>query len=162
GVDLKIEDFDEISSRTPMIADLKPGGKYTAIDLGRAGGIGLVARRLVEKGFLDGNQLTVSGLTIGEESGLANETPRQDLVYSTDNPIKPHGGLVILKGNLAPEGSVLKVAGHERPSHRGPARIFEREEDAMNAVTSKQIKDGDVIVIRYEGPKGGPGMREML
>ncbi|HKE04829.1 MAG TPA: dihydroxy-acid dehydratase [Blastocatellia bacterium] len=162
GVDLKIEDFDEISSRTPMIADLKPGGKYTAIDLGRAGGIALVARRLVEKGYLDGNQLTVSGLTIGEESGLANETPGQDVVYPTDNPIKPHGGLVILKGNLAPEGSVVKVAGHERPYHRGPARIYEREEDAMNAVTSKQIKDGDVIVIRYEGPKGGPGMREML
>ncbi len=162
GVDLKIEDFDEISNRTPMIADLKPGGKYTAIDLGRAGGIGLVARRLVEKGYLDGSQLTVSGLTIGEESGLANETPGQDVVYSTDAPIKPHGGLAILKGNLAPEGSVVKVAGHERLYHKGPARIFEREEDAMKAVTSKLIKDGDVLVIRYEGPKGGPGMREML
>jgi len=162
GVDLKIEDFDEISKRTPLIADLKPGGKYTAIDLGRAGGIGLVARRLVEKGFIDGGQMTVSGLTIGQEAELASETPGQDVVYAADNPIKQSGGLVILKGNLAPEGSVVKVAGHERPYHRGPARIFEREEDAMKAVTGKQIKDGDVVVIRYEGPKGGPGMREML
>lgn len=162
GVDLKIEDFDEISKRTPLIADLKPGGKYTAIDLGRAGGISLVARRLVEKGYIDGSQITVSGLTIGQEAELANETPGQDVVYAADKPIKPSGGLVILKGKLAPEGSVVKVAGHERPYHRGPARIFEREEDAMEAVTSKQIKDGDVVVIRYEGPKGGPGMREML
>jgi dihydroxy-acid dehydratase len=162
GVDLKIEDFDEISKRTPLIADLKPGGKYTAIDLGRAGGIGLVARRLVEKGYIDGGQMTVSGLTIGQEAELAGETPGQDVVYVADNPIKKSGGLVILKGNLAPEGSVVKVAGHERPYHRGPARIFEREEDAMKAVTDKQVKDGDVIVIRYEGPKGGPGMREML
>jgi dihydroxy-acid dehydratase len=162
GVDLKIEDFDEISKRTPLIADLKPGGKYTAIDLGRAGGIGLVARRLVEKGYIDGGQMTVSGVTIGQEAELASETPGQDVVYPADNPIKQSGGLVILKGNLAPEGSVVKVAGHDRPYHRGPARIFEREEDAMKAVTGKQIKDGDVVVIRYEGPKGGPGMREML
>jgi dihydroxy-acid dehydratase len=162
GVDLKIEDFDEISKRTPLIADLKPGGKYTAIDLGCAGGIGLVARRLVEKGYIDEGQMTVSGLTIGQEAELAGETPGQDVVYAADNPIKKSGGLVILKGNLAPEGSVVKVAGHERPYHRGPARIFEREEDAMDAVTGKQVKDGDVIVIRYEGPKGGPGMREML
>jgi len=162
GVDLKIEDFDEISKRTPLIADLKPGGKYTAIDLGRAGGIGLVARRLVEKGYINGGQMTVSGLTIGQEAELASETPGQDVIYAADNPIKQSGGLVILKGNLAPEGSVAKVAGHERHYHRGPARIFEREEDAMKAVTGKQIKDGDVVVIRYEGPKGGPGMREML
>ncbi|MGH9765901.1 MAG: dihydroxy-acid dehydratase [Blastocatellia bacterium] len=162
GIDLKIEEFDEISKRTPIIADLKPGGKYTAIDLGRAGGISLVARRLVEKGYIDGSQMTVSGLTIGQESGLANETPGQDVVRTGANPIKPHGGLVILKGKLAPEGAVVKVAGHERSYHRGPARIFGREEDAMRAVTSKRIKDGDVIVIRYEGPKGGPGMREML
>jgi dihydroxy-acid dehydratase len=162
GIDLKIEDFDEVSKRTPLIADLKPGGKYTAIDLGRAGGIGLVARRLVEKGYIDGGQMTVSGLTIGQEAELAGETPGQDVVYAADNPIKQSGGLVILKGNLAPDGSVVKVAGHERPYHRGPVRIFEREEDAMKAVTGKQIKDGDVVVIRYEGPKGGPGMREML
>ncbi len=162
GIDLTIDDFDQISRRTPLIADLKPGGKYTAIDLGRAGGIGLVARRLVDGGLLDGSQMTVTGLTIGQETELADETPGQDVVYATDNPIKSQGGLVILKGNLAPEGSVVKVAGHERRHHRGPARIFEREEDAMNAVTTKQIKPGDVVVIRYEGPKGGPGMREML
>ncbi len=162
GIDLKIEDFDEISRRTPLIADLKPGGKYTAIDLGRAGGIGLVARRLVEGGYIDGSQMTVSGLPVAEEAGLADETPGQEVVYPTDNPLKPSGGLVILKGNLAPEGSVVKVAGHERPYHRGPARIFEREEDAMKAVTGHQIKAGDVVVVRYEGPKGGPGMREML
>jgi dihydroxy-acid dehydratase len=162
GIDLKIEDFDVISKRTPLIADLKPGGKYTAIDLGRAGGIGLVARRLVEKGYIDGSQATVSGLTIGQEAELANEVPGQTVVYPTDKPIKSSGGLVILKGNLASEGSVVKVAGHERTYHRGPARIFEREEDAMKAVTGKQIKNGDVVVIRYEGPKGGPGMREML
>ena len=162
GIDLTIDDFDKINSRTPLIADLKPGGKYTAVDLGRAGGIGLVARRLVEGGFLDGSQMTVSGLNISQEAELSDETPGQDVVYPTDNPIKAHGGLVILKGNLAPEGSVVKVAGHERSYHRGPARIFEREEDAMHAVTSKQIKPGDVVVIRYEGPRGGPGMREML
>lgn len=162
GIELTIDDFDEISSRTPMIADLKPGGKYTAVELGKAGGIGLVARRLVEGGYLSGGQMTVSGLTIEEEAGLADETPGQDVVYPTSNPIKPNGGLVILKGNLAPEGCVVKLSGFERKMHRGPARVFEREEDAMNAVTSKQIKPGDVVVIRYEGPKGGPGMREML
>lgn len=162
GVELSIDDFDAISSRTPMIADLKPGGKYTAIELSQAGGIGLVARRLVEGGYLDGEQLTVSGLTIGQEIELADETPGQDVVYTTDKPIKPNGGLVILKGNLAPEGSVVKLSGFERKKHQGPARVFEREEDAMTAVTSKQIKPGDVVVIRYEGPKGGPGMREML
>lgn len=162
GIGLTIDDFDEISSRTPMIADLKPGGKYTAVELGKAGGIGLVARRLMEGGYLSGGQMTVSGLTIEEEAGLADETPGQDVVYPTSNPIKPNGGLVILKGNLAPEGCVVKLSGFERKMHRGPARVFEREEDAMNAVTSKQIKPGDVVVIRYEGPKGGPGMREML
>ena len=162
GIALSIGDFDAISRRTPLIADLKPGGKYTAIDLGNAGGIGLIARRLVEGGYLDGSQLTVSGLTIAQETELVDETPGQTVVYPIDKPIKSNGGLVILKGNLAPEGSVVKVAGHERAYHRGPARIFEREEDAMTAVTSKLIKPGDVLVIRYEGPKGGPGMREML
>jgi len=162
GIDLNIDDFDTISSRTPMIADLKPGGKYTAIELSQAGGIGLVARRLVEGGYLDGEQLTVSGLSVAQESELADETPGQDVVYTTEKPIKPNGGLIILKGNLAPEGSVVKLSGFERKKHQGPARVFEREEDAMNAVTSKQIKPGDVVVIRYEGPKGGPGMREML
>lgn len=162
GVELTIDDFNAISDRTPMIADLKPGGKYTAIELSHAGGIGLVARRLVEGGYLDGSQLTVSGLTVAQESELADETPGQDVVYTTENPLKPNGGLVILKGNLAPEGSVVKLSGFERKKHQGPARVFEREEDAMHAVTSKQIKPGDVVVIRYEGPKGGPGMREML
>jgi dihydroxy-acid dehydratase len=162
GIELSIDDFDAISSRTPMIADLKPGGRYTAIDLGRAGGIGLVAQRMVEGGLLDGSQMTVTGLTIGEEAAMATETAGQDVVVTAANPLKPTGGLAILKGNLAPEGCVVKVAGHERPYHRGPARIFEREEEAMAAVTSKSIKPGDVIVIRYEGPKGGPGMREML
>lgn len=162
GVPLEIDDFDAISRRTPLIADLKPGGKYTAIDLGRAGGIGLVARRLVEAGLMDGNQMTVSGLTIAQEVELADETPGQDVVYTAETALKPSGGLVILKGNLAPEGCVVKLSGFERKKHRGPARVFEREEDAMAAVTSRQIKAGDVVVIRYEGPKGGPGMREML
>ncbi len=162
GVSLNIDDFDTISARTPLIADLKPGGKYTAVDLGKAGGIGLVARRLVEGGYLNGEQMTVSGLTIKQEAELADETPGQDVVYPTNNPLKPNGGLVILKGNLAPEGCVLKLSGFERKQHRGPARVFECEEDAMHAVTQKQIQAGDVVVIRYEGPKGGPGMREML
>jgi dihydroxy-acid dehydratase len=162
GVPLTIDDFDAISERTPLIADLKPSGRYTAIDLGLAGGIGLVARRLVEAKLVDGTQKTVSGLTFAEEAELATETPGQDVVVSATNPLKPTGGLVILKGNLAPEGCVVKVSGHERPYHRGPARVFEREEDAMQAVTGKQVKAGDVVVIRYEGPRGGPGMREML
>lgn len=162
GVPLKIDDFDAISARTPLIADLKPGGKYTAIDLGRAGGIGLVARRLVEGGLMDGSQMTVSGLTIAQEVELTDETPGQTVVYTPETALKPTGGLVILKGNIAPDGAVVKVAGHERTYHRGPARIFEREEDAMAAVTKKIIKAGDTVVIRYEGPKGGPGMREML
>jgi dihydroxy-acid dehydratase len=161
-VQLTIDDFDTISARTPLITDLKPGGKYTAIDLGKAGGIGLVARRLVEGGYLHGDQLTVSGLTIKQEAELADETPGQDVVYTTENPVKPNGGLVILKGNIAPEGCVLKLSGFERKQQRGPARVFECEEDAMHAVTQKEIKAGDVVVIRYEGPKGGPGMREML
>ena len=162
GIPLDIEDFNTISSRTPLIADLKPGGKYTAVELGKAGGIGLVARRLVEGGFLHADEVTVSGLTLAQEAELADETPGQDVVFTTDKPIKPNGGLVILKGNLAPEGAVVKLSGFERKIHQGPARVFEREEDAMQAVTNKQIKPGDVVVIRYEGPKGGPGMREML
>jgi dihydroxy-acid dehydratase len=162
GVPLAIDDFDAISSRTPVITDLKPGGKYTAIDLGRAGGIGLVARRLVEGGLMDGSQMTVSGLTIQDEVALADEAPGQEVIFPVEKALKPTGGLVILKGNLAPEGAVLKLSGFEHKTHRGPARIFDREEDAMAAVTKNQIKAGDVVVIRYEGPKGGPGMREML
>jgi dihydroxy-acid dehydratase len=162
GVPLTIEDFDAISSRTPIIADLKPGGRYVAVDVHRAGGIPLIAKKLLEAGLIDGSQMTPSGKTIAEEAARATETPGQDVVRPVSNPIKKTGGLVILKGNLAPEGCVIKVAGVARTHHRGPARVFDCEEDAMHAVTSKSIKAGDVVVIRYEGPRGGPGMREML
>ncbi|HWP59118.1 MAG TPA: dihydroxy-acid dehydratase [Candidatus Acidoferrales bacterium] len=162
GVDLKIDDFDEISSRTPLIADLKPGGRFVANDLYRAGGIGLVAKRLLDAGLIHGDAITVSGKTLRESAASASETPGQEVVRTVANPLKPTGGLVILRGNLAPEGCVVKVAGHERMTHRGPARVFDREEDAFQAVQSGRIKQNDVVVIRYEGPKGGPGMREML
>src|SRR6266699_2324346 len=161
-VPLTIDDFDAISKRTPLIADLKPAGRYVAVDVHRAGGIQLIAKNLVEGGFVDERQMTASGRTIGEEARRAQETPGQDVVRPVTNPLKKTGGLVILKGNLAPEGCVVKISGHERLHHRGPARVFDREEDAMQAVTSKRIKEGDVVVIRYEGPRGGPGMREML
>ncbi|HUI41959.1 MAG TPA: dihydroxy-acid dehydratase [Terriglobia bacterium] len=162
GVPLVLDDFDRISARTPILADLKPAGRYVSVDLHRAGGIPLVALRMLEAGLLHGNAITVTGRSLGEEARRAVETPGQDVVRAASNPLKPTGGLVVLKGNLAPEGAVVKVSGHERLSHRGPARVFEREEDAMRAVTHKQIKSGDVVVIRYEGPRGGPGMREML
>src|ERR671925_358547 len=162
GIPLSIDDFDVISARTPLLADLKPGGRYVAVDLQRAGGIPLMAKRLLDAGLLDARQMTVSGRTIGEEARAAAEAPGQDVVRPLSNPIKPTGGLVILKGSLAPEGCVVKVAGYERVYHRGPARVFDREEDAMRAVTHGLIKAGDVMVIRYEGPRGGPGMREML
>jgi len=162
GVPLAIEDFDTISSRTPIIADLKPAGRYVAVDVHRAGGIPLIAKKLLEAGLIDGSQMTPSGRTIAEEAGSVTETPGQDVVRSVSNPIKKTGGLVILKGNLAPEGCVIKVAGYERTHHRGPARVFDSEEDAMRAVIGKSIHAGDVVVIRYEGPRGGPGMREML
>jgi dihydroxy-acid dehydratase len=162
GVELTIDDFDRISSRTPLIADLKPGGRFVANDLYAAGGIQLVARRLVEAGIIHGDAMTVTGKTVGEASRVAKETPGQEVVRLISNPLKPTGGLVILKGNLAPEGSVVKVAGHERMTHKGPARVFDREEDAFQAVQTGQIRPNDVVVIRYEGPKGGPGMREML
>src|SRR6266704_2078807 len=162
NVPLLIDDFDTVSKRTPLLADLKPGGQYVAVDLDRAGGVPLLVQRLVSAGLVDAKQLTPSGRTIGEEAHAAVESPGQDVVRLLSDPIKPNGGLVILKGNIAPEGGVVKIAGHERPYHRGPARVFGREEDAMRAVTHDEIKAGDVVVIRYEGPRGGPGMREML
>ncbi len=162
GVELTIDDFDRISERTPLIADLKPGGRFVANDLYQAGGIQLVAKRLIEAGLIHGDTITVLGKTIAEAAQMTKETPGQEVVRAMTNPLKSTGGLVILKGNLAPEGCVVKVAGHERMIHKGPARVFEREEDAFKAVQAGQIKDNDVVVIRYEGPKGGPGMREML
>lgn len=162
NVPLTIDDFDVVSSRTPLIADLRPGGRYLAADLDKAGGMELVAKRLVEAGKLDGTRPTPSGRSLAEEVASAHEAPGQDVVVNVDHPLKKTGGLVILKGNLAPEGCVIKVAGHERLEHKGPARVYDSEEEAMNAVTANLIKPGDVVVIRYEGPKGGPGMREML
>jgi dihydroxy-acid dehydratase len=162
GIPLAIDDFDSVSTRTPLIADLKPGGRYVAVDVDRAGGIQLIAQRLVQAGLVDGEQLTTSGQTLAVEAAKAVETPGQDVIRPLVNPLKPTGGLVILHGNLAPEGCVVKMAGHERLYQRGPARVFDCEEDAMTAVTRRDIKAGDVVVIRYEGPKGGPGMREML
>jgi dihydroxy-acid dehydratase len=162
GVGLSLDDFDRISERVPLLADLKPGGRFVATDLYRAGGTGLVAKRLDEAGLLRGSALTVSGRSIGDEAKAANEAPAQEVVRPLSNPIKSTGGLVILKGNLAPEGCVVKVAGHEHLHHRGPARVFDSEEEAFAAVQQGQIRSGDVLVIRYEGPRGGPGMREML
>ena len=162
GVQLTLDDFDRISERTPYLADLKPGGQFTAPDLYRAGGVGLVAKRLHEARLLYAEATTVTGRTIGEEAQAAVETSGQEVVRPLNNPLKATGGLVILRGNLAPEGCVVKVAGHERLTHRGPARVFDCEEDAFAAVKNRAIKPGDVLVIRYEGPMGGPGMREML
>jgi dihydroxy-acid dehydratase len=162
GVPLSIDDFDRISARTPLLADLKPSGRFAAADLDRAGGIQLIAKRLFDGGKLDGSQLTPTGRTLAEETSRAKESPGQEVVWRADKPLKPTGGLVILRGSLAPDGCVIKVAGQERQQHRGPARVFDREEDAMNAVTGGAILPGDVVIIRYEGPKGGPGMREML
>ena len=163
GVALALDDFDRVSARTPLIADLKPAGKYVAVDVHRAGGIPLIVKKLLEGGpdFIDGAQMTPSGKTIGEEARAAKETPGQDVIHSVENALKKTGGLVILKGNLAPEGAVVKVT-HVRLQHRGRARVFDSEEQAMRAVTGKTIQAGDVVVIRYEGPQGGPGMREMF
>jgi dihydroxy-acid dehydratase len=162
GVGLSLDDFDRISERVPLLADLKPGGRFVATDLYHAGGTGLVAKRLDEAGLLHGGALTVSGRSIGDEAKAANETAAQEVVRPLDRPIKPTGGLVILTGNLAPEGCVVKVAGHEHLHHRGPACVFDSEEAAFAAVQHGRIRAGDVVVIRYEGPRGGPGMREML
>ena len=162
GVRLTIDDFDKINRKVPLLADLKPGGRFMATDLYAAGGTTLVAKRLLDAGLLHANQPTVTGRTIGEEAGRATETPGQQVLRPLSDPIKPTGGMVILKGNLAPEGCVVKVAGHSIMTFRGPAKVFDREEDAFAAVKARQIKAGDVVVIRYEGPSGGPGMREML
>ncbi len=162
GQPLTIDDFDRISARTPLLADLKPGGRFVAADLHRAGGVRLVAKRLFEAGLLHGDALTVTGRSIAEEAGEAVEMPGQEVVRSTATPLKPSGGLAILKGNLAPEGCVVKLAGYERLHHRGPARVFDNEDAAFGAIRRRAVRHGDVVVIRYEGPVGGPGMPEML
>ncbi len=162
GVKLSIDDFDRISRKTPLLADLKPWGRFTAPEMYKAGGMAVVAKRLLDAGLLHANERTVTGRTIGEEVRAAREEPGRQVVRPLDSPLKQTGGMVILRGNLAPEGCVAKVSGQTRVNHRGPARVFDREEDAFAAVKNGKIKAGDVIVIRYEGPKGGPGMREML
>jgi dihydroxy-acid dehydratase len=162
GIPLSIDDFDAISKRTPYICDLTPAGKYMASHYQAAGGSRLLARRMIDAGHADGSALTISGKTLAEEAALAKETPGQDVIHTFEKPIKPNGGLVILKGNLAPEGCVMKIAAAGKYEHRGPARVFDSEEDCFKVVQEGGIKPGDVVVIRYEGPKGGPGMREML
>jgi dihydroxy-acid dehydratase len=162
GIELSIEDFDAIARRTPLLCDLTPGGRYVAVDLYRAGGVPLVARRLLDAGLLHPDAQTVTGRSVGDHAREAVETPGQRVVRPLDDPLQPTGGLAILHGNLAPEGCVVKLAGHERRRHEGPARVFESEEAAMAAVTTAAIEPGDVVVIRNEGPAGGPGMREML
>jgi len=162
GVPLVIDDFDSLSAKTPLLADLKPGGRFVAHDMQRAGGTRLLAQRLREAGLLSPEEMTVSGRTIGDEAKEARESVGQIVVRPLSNPIQATGGLVILRGSLAPEGCVVKMAGHSRTKHRGPARVFDREEDAFAAVQARTIAPGDVLVIRYEGPSGGPGMREML
>lgn len=162
GVPLTIDDFDRISARTPLYVDLMPGGHYTAVEVFRAGGIPVIAKRALEAGIVDGSAMTVTGRTFAEEANDSKEVAGQKVVRPLGQPIKTSGGLRILRGNLAPEGAVAKVVGHERSTHRGPARVFDCEEDAMAAVTGGQIRAGDVVIIRYEGPRGGPGMREML
>jgi dihydroxy-acid dehydratase len=161
-IPISLEDFDRISARTPLVGDLKPGGKYMAVDLDRAGGVPLVAQRLIAAGKFDGAALTADGRPWSVHAAAAVETPGQEVVRPLDNPVKSTGGLNILRGSLAPGGAAVKMAGHERTLHRGPARVFDREEDAFAAVSAGKIVAGDVVVIRYEGPRGGPGMREML
>jgi dihydroxy-acid dehydratase len=162
GIPLSIDDFDRVSSRTPILVDLKPGGRFVATDLFAAGGTALIAKRMLEAKLLQGQCITVTGRTLADEAAAAKETPKQEVVRKLDAPLKPTGGLVILKGNLAPEGCVLKVAGHTFETFSGPAKVFDSEEAAFAGVEDSSIKPGDVVVIRYEGPKGGPGMREML
>jgi dihydroxy-acid dehydratase len=162
GVELTIDDFDRICWATPLLADLKPGGRFVAPDMYRAGGVRLVAKRLLEAGILKPDLVTVTGRTIGDEAAEAEEPEGQEVIRPLDDPLKDHGGLAILRGNLAPEGCVVKLSGHERLEHRGPARVYESEEEAFAAVKAREIGEGDVVVIRNEGPAGGPGMREML
>jgi dihydroxy-acid dehydratase len=162
GVELDLEDFDRIASRTPLIVDLKPGGRFVATDLYAAGGVRLIAQRLLDGGLLHGDTPTVTGRTLAEEASKAREAERQEVVRPIDSPLKATGGLAILRGNLAPDGCVVKLAGHERLNHSGPARVFESEADAFAAVKAQSIQPNDVVVIRNEGPSGGPGMREML
>jgi dihydroxy-acid dehydratase len=162
GIELSIDDFERISKQTPLLADLKPGGRFVATDLYRAGGVPLILKRLSDAGILNRDEITVSGRTIGEEADDAAEEEGQEVVRSLEDPLKPEGGLAILRGNLAPEGSVVKLAGTERKGQTGPARVFESEEDCFAAVKAQELKAGDIVVIRNEGPAGGPGMREML
>jgi dihydroxy-acid dehydratase len=162
GLALELADFDRISARVPLMVDLKPSGRFVATDLHAAGGSVLVAKRLLEAGAIDGSAPTVTGRTLAEEAADAVETPGQEVVRPIDRPIKTSGGLVILHGSLAPEGAVMKISGTGRMEHRGPARVFDSEEAAFEAVQRQTINAGDVVVIRYEGPSGGPGMREML
>jgi len=162
GVDLRLDDIDRISRRTPLLCDLLPGGRFTAVDLHHAGGIALLLRRLVEGGFADGSALTVTGRSLQDEVAEAPEATGQEVVVPLARALRDEGGLVVLRGSLAPEGAVVKITAHTITSHRGPARVFDREEDAYDAVVEGRIRSGDVVVIRYEGPRGGPGMREML
>jgi dihydroxy-acid dehydratase len=162
GLELELDDFDEIASRTPVVADLKPGGRFVATDLHRAGGVGLVARELVNGGLVHGESRTVDGRTLAEIAAAVRETPGQEVVVPVERPLKRTGGLAVLRGNLAPGGAIAKLVGHERRLHRGPARVFDSEEECFAAVAANAIEPGDVVVIRYEGPAGGPGMREML
>jgi len=159
---LTIDDFNAVCARTPILVDLKPGGRFMAVDVDKAGGIGVIAKRLVEGKFADGAALTVTGRTFAQEAADARETPGQQVVRPLKQALKPRGGMAILRGSLAPDGCVIKLAGHDRTVHHGPARVFEREEEAQQGVKDGKVKAGDVVVIRYEGPRGGPGMREML
>jgi dihydroxy-acid dehydratase len=162
GIPLSIDDFDTIATRTPIVASLVPGGKFVATDLHAAGGVAVMTRELTRAGLVNAGSRNVDGRTLGEIAEAAEETPGQEVVLPIDRPLSPNGGLAILRGNLSPEGCVVKLAGHERRLHTGPARVFDREEDAFAAVKAQQIAPGDVVVIRNEGPAGGPGMREML
>ncbi len=161
-VDLTLEDFDRIGRNTPYIADMKPGGRYVMADLSKYGGVALIGKRLLDAGLLYGDEMTVNGKTLAENINAATIVDDQPVIYTTDAPRSPTGGLAILRGNLAPDGAVIKVAGHQEKVYEGPARVFEQEEPAFQAIQRGEIKDGDIVVIRYEGPKGGPGMREML